>query len=270
MNIVTILNAHGNTDLVLDTIDSIKTFVGDKILVVVDGAAWDDWGEKVSLPALKVRGLNHNFYKAPYRNYTLGLKLATEKWDPKEVDWYCYVEYDVLFNGSEFKRDLELAKQYNVWCLGNDLRISSMKFKYLEKIIKEEIASSYYLLGCCVFHNSHFMNVLKEHNFFDTFLTATNEFLNGYFPGYEEQGGYDFGEHLYPTLANHFGGKVAQFAYWNEFLEQWNGKAFKKYQMRWKPEITLAEAFPEASVLHPVKERELRSIYSRKRKFINV
>lgn len=264
MIISTVLNAHDNTELVLDTLDSIKTFLGDNVLVIVDGAAWDTWGNQVKLPAYKIRGFNHDFNRAPYRNLTYGLKTIYDMWP--DSDWFCYTEYDVLFTSSRIKEDLRIANEQNIWCLGNDLRIADMKFPYLENILNIKLNQSYYLLGCCVFHNQKFIKKLTEEKFFDKFLSATNEFTQGYFPDYEEQGGYDFGEHLYPTLANYYGGSVGQFAVWNQFLEQWNGTQFKKYPMRWKPEITWEDNFSEAVIMHPLKEQtDLRMFHANKR-----
>jgi len=273
MKIATVLNAHGHTEMVQDTLDSIRTFVGNDILVVIDGASWNEWGEQLVVPAYKLKGFYHNYPKAPYRNLTLGLKTAVDLWP--ESDWFCYSEPDVLYTSDGFKKDLSAAQKQNVWCIGNDLRIADLKFPYLESMMNIKLKNSYYLLGCCVFYSGEFIRKLKEINFFDTFLTFTNEFTEGHFPDYAEQGGYDFGEHLYPTLANHLGGSVAQFAYWNQLLEQWGGQQFKKYPLRWKPEINWDDNFNEASILHPIKNgSDLRWFHAckryRKKKLVNI
>lgn len=251
MKIATILNAHGNTNLVSDTVDAIRTYSTKDILMVVDGAAWESWGKNVQLPIHKLEGFYHNYPKAPYRNLTYGLNVASQKWP--DHDWYCYCEYDVLFTSSAFQADLEKAAEDNVWCIGNDLRIANFKFPYLEMILDTEIKDSAYLLGCCVFYSGKFIRHLKTIGFFDKFLQMTNDFEKGYFPDYEQQGGYDFGEHLYPTLAKHYGGQVRQFACYHQVFNEWIGN-FKKFPMRWKPEITLEDNFCEASIIHPVKD----------------
>ncbi|RDJ35110.1 MAG: hypothetical protein DWQ19_09760 [Crenarchaeota archaeon] len=259
--IATILNAHGKTDLVLDTIDSIKLFAGDDVLVVVDGAHWEDWGQDVKIPAYKIKGFKHNYARAPYRNLTLGLNQASQLF---EADWYAYCEYDVLFTSEYFKKALSRLPK-DVWCVGNDHRVGNFKFPFLEKIIDSKLGDSHYLLGCCVFYKKEFLNKLREVDFFDRFLLYTNEFEKGFFPGYEEQNGYDFGEHLFPTLANHYGGKIAQLANWHQIFEHWLGD-FKHYPMRWKPELTWRENFAEASIMHPVKNNlELRWFHRTKR-----
>jgi len=96
MEIAVTLNAHGNTELVLDTIDSIKTYVSNDILVVVDGSYWDSWGEITKLPVYKLKGFEHNFLKSPYKNLTLGLNKTLDTFGD-HYDWYCYTEHDVLF-----------------------------------------------------------------------------------------------------------------------------------------------------------------------------
>lgn len=265
MKIIVLLNAHGNTPVVADSVEALHKWVSKDILMLVDGGAWKKWGRDVELPVHKMQGLVHNYPKAPYRNLTYGLKGVTEQWP--DFDWLCYTEYDVLFANDHFKEDLEAAEQRGVWLLGNDHRVADMKFPYLERMLREPIKESNYLLGCCWFLHRKFIERLQSINFFDNFLCMTNGFEKGWFPGYEEQGGYDFGEHLYPTLAAHFGGKVEQFANYNQQLEQWGGGNFKKYPMRWKPDLTMSDAFREASILHPVKQNsEIRLLYSRRRK----
>lgn len=271
MKIAVVLNAHGNTPIVADTIDAIKTWVSDEILMVVDGAKWEEWGKDVKLPVYKLQGFYHNYPRAPYRNLTFGLKTAIDHW--KDYDWICYCEYDVLFTSSEFKKELADAQKHNVWCVGNDLRYTKYNLPFLDKIFGRTIEKYRYLLGCCVFYQTEFLNTLNRIGFFDRFLGMTNEFNEGYFPDYEEQGGYDFGEHLYPTMAAELGGTVGQFAYWNQFLDQWGGN-FQKYPMRWKPEIAWKENYPTASILHPVKESDLRWFHrclrNRKKKYGNL
>lgn len=244
MKIAVILNAHGDTPLVLDTIDAIKTWVTDDILVVIDGAA-RKWSENVDLPVVKLNGFRHNCPKSPYRNVTLGMMETVKKWP--DADWYCYMEYDVLFTSSEFKRDLEFGNK-DLWCIGNDSRHGSYKFPLLETITKMKFNCSKYLLGCCVFHRGKFLRKLQDMNFFERLLYYTNDFDKGFFPGYD---GYDFAEHLYPTLAHHLGGKVGHFASWGG-AEGWSGN-YLRYPMRWKPELSLKENFKDATIMHPLK-----------------
>lgn len=253
MKIATVLNVHGNTELVLDTVDAIRTWVGPDVLLLVDGAAWG-WAESLQVQAHKLKGFYHGVPKSPYRNVTLGLYNAIQKWP--SYDWICYCEYDVLFASSDFKQDLSKAQHSKVWCLGNDYRSGALKFPFLESMMKMKFPESKYLLGCCIFHQGDFLRTLLKINFFDKFLSWTNAFSGGYFPGYEEQGGYAFEEHLYPTLAHHLGGRVEQFASWNASQCQWRGN-YKRYPMRWKPDLDPhQENFPEASIMHPIKSMD--------------
>jgi hypothetical protein len=261
MRIATVMNIHADEDLILDTVDSIRKYVGDKILLVVDGARWNGWGDRLKVPAHKVAGLYHNYHRAPYRNVTFGFMNALKMWG-NEIDWICYVEPDALFLSDSFKQDLYKAEKKGVWCLGNDVRTTSLKFTLLENMLNREIPIAKYLLGCCVFYHINFFRTLLEINFFERFLYLTNNFSDGFFPGYEEQGGYDFAEHLYPTLANLYGGGVKGMAFWEDaaLLEPgmpswgngWYGN--RKYMMRWRPDITLEEKYPEAAILHPSKD----------------
>jgi len=249
--IATVLNVHNNPKLVLDTIDSIRTWMTEEILMVVDNAGWKEMS-KHEFPAYMVQGFWHNYVKSPYRNIVFGLMQAHLKWP--EADWYCYMEPDVLVASDAFKRDLKAAEYYNYWCVGNDARQQTFKLPFLEKIIKDKLADFNYLLGCCVFHKNDFIKKLHEENFFERFLMYTNEFTKGYFPDYEEQGGYDLAEHLFPTLATYYGGKVGGFATWDRHSFKWTKGQSKKYPMRWQPELEFEDSFKEASILHPVKE----------------
>lgn len=263
MKIAITLNAHENTEVVSDCIHAIQKYVTNDIAVIIDGAHWENWGKDADLPAHKIHGFVHNYPKAPYRNLAYGL-LETYQLFP-DADWYCYSEYDVLFVSDGFKTDLEEAEKENVWCVGNDLRDYCFNLPYFEKIIGKEISEYKYLLGCCVFYHSKLIKKMVQENFFNKFLEATNEFEKGFFPGYEEQYGYDFGETLFPTMAHYYGGKVAQFANWNQDFNHWTGN-FKKYPMRWKPALDWEDNFYENSILHPIKaDSELRVFHQEKR-----
>jgi hypothetical protein len=263
MKIAVTLNAHGHTDMVLDTVMSIQKYVTKDILMIVDGAAWDKWGKDVELPVHKTCGLFHNCSKSPYRNITYGL-MQTHMLFP-DADWYCYTEYDTVFASDSFKEDLERAKHNNTWVMGNDLRTGKFKFPMIERMLRCKIPVSKYMLGCCLFHNSVFIKVLSGINFFERFLWLTNDFDKGHFPGYEEQGGYDLAEHLYPTLAHHFGGGLHSFGYWDR-KDGWIGD--KRYMMRWKPELRPEEVPEDAFILHPLKsyDHPIRTQQRKKRK----
>lgn len=264
MKISVTLSAHDNTEAVLDCIDALKRYVTNDILLVVDGASWENWGKINDFGVEKIEGFHHKYPKAPYRNVTYGLYNSKRIFP--NADWYCYCEYDVLFTSSEFKKDLEKADKSGIWCLGNDLRKYNFKLPYFNRIVGKEIKDYFYLLGCCVFHSRKFMNKMIEDKFFERFLQSTNTFEKGHFPDYEQQGGYDFAETMFPTMAHYYGGTVGQLAVWNQFLNQWNGNS-QKYPMRWKPELGLEDNLTEASIMHPVKaDSDLRKFHAAKRK----
>ena len=246
MNLALVLGVHGNSDVVFDTIDAIRTYVTQDILVIVDGMAWD-WATEISFPAYKMEGFVHGCHKSPYRNVALGLNQAFKMWP--NADWYCYCEYDVLFTSDKFKSDLEDAGNQGGWCIGNCLRTEKRQFPLLEKITGLEFEIAKYLLGCCVFYKVDLFHKLAEIDFFDRFLWYTNPFQKGFFPCDKDV--YDPGEYIYPTIANYFGGKVGQFASWDETANTWYG-SYEKYPMRWKPEIS--EISTHASIIHPSKD----------------
>lgn len=264
MEISVLINACGNTPLVGDSIEAIQTFVGKNILMVVDECYWKDWGEKAVFPVKKLQGLRHNYPKAPFRNITYGLYAAVQQWP--NSDWFCYCEPDVLFVSHEYKKDLIVAKEMGDWCVGVNHKASDpMDLPLLDVIIRDKLKETHYLLGCCVFYSGDFIRKLLELKFFDRFLTFTNDCENGNFPNYT---GYDFGEHLFPSLAVHYGGTIKSLINYNYIFEHPVGD-FKKYIIRWKPEITLDEELDlhKISILHPVKEMgSLRWFYKRKRK----
>jgi hypothetical protein len=242
MKIATILNVHSDPRLIIDTCDSIFKFVGEDVLLLVNGSSWGDLKD-IDLPVYKVRGFRHDVPNSPYRNVALGLKMVQEQWP--DADWFCYTEYDVLFASSRFQANLKMAEDKKVWMLGNCGHVDHIEMPLIDAMLEEKTKSVYYLLGCCQFFHRDFMTKLSDIDFFDRFLFLTNSFANGFFPAYD---GYDISEHLYPTLCRHFGGNVGVFATWDD--KEWHG-AHRYFPMRWKPEID--EDFPEASILHPLK-----------------
>lgn len=270
MKVATIINSHGDTDCVLDTIDSVLKFVGPEAILIVDGGNWDNWGKNLVAPIYKLEGFYHGCNRAPYRNVALGIKQAWSMWGNK-VDWFCYIEYDCLFGSSEFKNYLKVADEKGIWCLGNDYRMGKFNFPLIEQMLRCKLGVSSYLLGCCVFYKNVFVEKLVESNFFEKFLYMTNEFSGGFFPHYEQQGGYDLSEHLYPTLAGKFGGKIGELACWDESSMSWRGE-FKKFPLRYRPDLCQIngeniDLFKEASICHPVKDfsNPIREYYRKKR-----
>lgn len=245
MKIAAVLNVHSPDIVVLDTLSSIFRYMTKDVMVVVDGFKWDEF-DHFPLPVPKVCGFKHGSRKSPYRNVALGLDLLTNNYN---ADWYCYTEYDTLFASSRFMYNLNLAESKKVWMLGSNGHVDDKEMKLIESMVGCKLTSCYYLLGCCQFFHKDFIKKLKEINFFDRFLSLTNEFPPGEFPGYD---GYDISENLYPTLARQFGGNIGVFSTWDE-EGNWHG-SHEYFPIRWKPELDPeTETFPKASILHPLK-----------------
>lgn len=244
--IATLLNAHSNPDVVLDTLDSIIKHVSKQAIVLIDGCSWDRFKE-VEMPVAKMEGFKHGVAKAPYRNVALGLMTLVEAFP--DSDWYCYCEEDVLFGSNRFMHNLVFAEQQDVWMLGNDGHVDNAAMPLIQMMLDEEFTSSYYFLGCCQFFHSKFMKKLLEINFFEKFLNLTNGFSEGYFPLFS---GYDISESMYPTMCRHFGGNVGVLASYQD--GNWHG-AYEYFPCRWKPDLDPeTEDFPAASIMHPVKK----------------
>ena len=248
MNITAILNAY-DVPVTLDTLDSVRYHMTDQVLVLVDGVIWHSF-DNVELPAYRLKGFNHGWYKSSYRNIILSLLTAYRNFPT--TDWYCYLEHDCLITSSKFKKDLIEAEKHNIWCLGADFRRNQeVNLSYLEKIIKEELREQVYLLGVCVFYHKSFIKLAVENEFFEKFLFYTNEFKNGFFPFYTA---WDLTEHVLPSMVVHYGGAISQLAAFNEECKKWTGN-YRRYPIRYRPDIEYdTELFLQASIVHPLKK----------------
>lgn len=263
MKIAVLLSAHNDIKLVQDTLDSVKKYMTNNILVMFDGAFWSEV-ENINIDSLKMKGMYHKTPKAPYRNIALGLQKLYELFP--DCDWYNCLEYDCLVASSHIKTTLEIAKEKDIWFLGNDGKIApNTNLPFLDLLLGGRIdkTANYYALGCCQFYSKKFIDNLIDRNFFEKFLNLTNYFTHGFYPFYN---GYDISEHLYPTLARVLGGKVAVLASRDYKTGKWHGN-YERYPMRWLPEIDISENYPEASILHPIKSfnHPIRKFYRKKR-----
>jgi hypothetical protein len=158
------------------------------------------------------------------------------------------MEYDCLVGSDRFMRNLKLAEEMGVWNLGTNGRMDpDISLSLVEALVGSKFSEVYYMLGACQFFNKKFMEKLVEIDFFNRFLHLTNHFTEGFMPNYA---GYDVSEHIYPTLARYFGGNTGVFSKW--YNDRWHG-SYQYFPIRWKPEITEEENFPEASIIHPLK-----------------
>lgn len=249
MEIAVILNAHENSPVFKDTLESIRHYWTNNVLVVVDGKNWSQFRDD-PIPALKLEGFHHGKESSPYRNMCLGLFKAWEAWGGG-VDWYAYLEYDCLVGSSETARHLYAANEMGFWILGNDYRAEKRSIPFLDRFEGTNLNLKY-LLGCCLFFNKIFMNELARRDFFPRFLDFTN-FHDRIF--FEDSSGkhsdvYDLSEFMYPTLAAHYGGKIGELACWLE--PGWRGN-HENYPMRFRPDLS-ENPFEHACVLHPLKD----------------
>lgn len=273
MNIAAIMVAHDNPALVVDTLESVRHYMTPQVIAVIDGASdvftqmrtparlsghkvelytgKQDKFRDVKLPAYRLDGMRHGYARAPYRNMVFGLQMASNRWN---ADWYCYIEPDCLVGNDNFKKTLAEADERGFWCLGNDLRYGNLKFPLLDKLVGNRLVGSAYMLGCCTFISRNLIDELRRLQFFDRFLGATNDFLDGFFPGNSEQNVYDFGEYLWPTLATNLGGKAGELAAWSPTENKWI-KRWQQYPMRFRPDLDAEiDGCYEACIMHPIKE----------------
>jgi len=256
MKVATILSAHENSEVYRDTLESVRRYISEDIVVLVDGFGWNQFQEeKVD----KIRGFKHGKHCAPVRNMALGLMEAWNRWGDS-VSWYSYMEYDCLVGSSETKSHLAMAEERGYWLLGNDLREIRGSMPELERLCGFSNIRLYSFLGCCLFFSSKFVSELNK-NFFNKFLNYTNFFpcefkvlnSNKARSGSKMLPVYDSSEFIYPSLAVRYGGAIEQLAVWDQFLGSWGGN-YRHYPMRFNPELSGSDPFQEACVMHPIKE----------------
>jgi len=259
MKVSVVLGTHENSDVFRDTLESVRHYWTNDVLVVVDGLSW---GQFDNCDFMRIQGFNHGKKSAPVRNVALGMMKAWEIWGDT-ADWYCYMEYDCLVGS---KLQLEQCKEMGFWIMGNDRRLIAERLPFLEVFAKSKL-DVHYLLGCGMFLSSEFMKALAADNFFERFLNFTNFFIQTI--NLESAAGkkmmvYDLSEYMYPTLAAHYGGKVGELAAWDGI--QWRGNS-DSYPMRYKPEITEEDPVRSACMLHPLKsfDSPVRAFHREKR-----
>lgn len=260
--IAVVLNAHENSPVFRDTLDSVLHHWTDRVMVVADAKGWDGFRD-AEVPAAKVEGFYHGKASAPFRNVCLGLMKAWETWG-LSAEWYCYMEYDCLVGSPDIKARLKQAEEEGLWILGNDHREDPRRMPFLERFERGRL-DLHYLLGCCMFLNGRFMRELAERDFFERLLYFTNFNLDS--PRLAGEGGeeeaYDVSEWLYPTLAVHYGGRVGELACWEG--SRWRGDGVR-YPMRFRPDLC-ESMYDGACVMHPLKslDCDVRAAHRMKR-----
>lgn len=246
-NLAVVLNAHQNSPVFRDTLDSVVHHWTNDVLVVADGAAWGQFAD-ADLGVPKLAGFHHGKGSAPYRNMCLGLMKAWQTWGASRR-WYCYMEYDCLVCSGGVEGDLDSLG--DVWVAGNDHRVGPGSIPLLDRFQRSG-CRLHYLLGCCMFLSRDFLAALDRDDFFERFLNFTN-FHQGEIEltgrGPRAEAVYDFSEFMYPSLAVHYGGGVGELACWEG--GGWRGRG-DLYPMRFRPEVE-ESAYGSARVIHPLK-----------------
>jgi len=232
MKIAASLNTFKNNEVLLDTLDSIRMWMTDDVIVHTDKVAEDQFADFTEAPV--EIGYYHNFPRGPYRNVGLSLLRLYDRWP--HHDWYCHIEWDCLVLSSDFKLDLE--KKSAAFCLGFDRREYGCHIPELNRIVGQPVNHGRYLIGCCIFFKRRFVQMLAE-GLLQKILQETEEYEEGRFPGYM---GFSFEEDLYPTLAAHFGGIVESLGHWG------------RYAVRWTPDVTPSDLPPGTLIAHPIKD----------------
>jgi hypothetical protein len=256
MDIAVAMIAHDFPDVLQDTLDSIKTWMTDKVHITVDASHWNSFKNFFHPVEL---GFHHNYFRSPYKNVALSLKRTYEKFP--DVDWICYCEYDCLVASNLFEKELKDAKKRGIWVLANDVRIRNHSLPPLfRKIFDKDIGPTYINLGCCVFYRNQFIEKLVETDFFNKFFELTKEFNQGYFPDFFE---HALEENLFGTLASYYGGGVEELASW---AGSWRG-LWQKYPMRAPEEIPLQDISVSTTIIHPLKryDNPIREHYRKMR-----
>lgn len=246
MKIAVSMIAHDHLDVLLDTIDSIKYWVGDKINIVVDAFHWAKFKDFPHENMIEC-GFIHNYYRSPYMNVALSLKRTYEKFP--DVEWIVYLEWDCLITADFWKKDLLEAERNGTWMLANHVRCipdASLPIGFRE-IFRCDIKPLYINLGCCVFYKTVFIKKLFEIDFFDKLFEITKDYENGYFPNFTD---HAMEEHLFGSACNSMGGGIRELAAWEG---NWRGD-WRKYLMRAPEEIwDINEIGLATTIIHPVK-----------------
>lgn len=264
MKIASILNVHDHMDLVLDTLDSIQTWMTEDVLVIVDGKNWNKFENDLGKfkPNQVFRGFDHGHYASPYRNIALALKTLYKSYP--EHTWYCYCEYDVIFLNDKFKQDLEIS---DAGVIANDIRWKKTDVsKHFQEVVGSSPSIGCTMLGCCVFYSHACVKQFVDSGVLDRLIDSTADVKRGKFDGYL---GYAFEEFFFPTVASMMGSKVEESGRWHDR----RGWTNRKYLMRFKPNIEIDEIDNTSSILHPCKNSfadcKIRQFYAEERKIFN-
>lgn len=241
MEIATLINAHTNPEMLRDTIDAVRLWVTRKILVVIDQANWSEFENFQHPDVIITCGYYHKCRKSPYKNFALGMNKLYETWP--DVDWYNYIEFDVLYLNSEFKVDLEaLQNEDNVALAGfQHYKKRNSKDHWLTEEILGGDVECHKMLGAVQFWSNGCMSRLCNLDFFNQVIERTSHLTGHDFPDFHD---YAVEEIIFPSAASKFG----EIRNIHSTISSQN-----RYLVRFTPEIKPDEVLPSNSILHPIK-----------------
>jgi len=161
MKIVTALYTHYDDDMTLDTLDSIKTWMTEDVIVILDGANTHNYKERIKDTIIKV-GLPHGSAKSTHKNMALSIDHLHSQWP--DADWYCFIEPDVILLNDSYKKELNEG-----WVRGTDYRDNPWDLPLLNEIVEFEVPIGCYFIGCIQFLHNDFVKKLYEMDFFNRF-----------------------------------------------------------------------------------------------------
>lgn len=257
MEIATVINVHNLPEMARDVIDSVRAWVTRKIVLVVDKAGWENYSNFTHPDTEVVCGVFHKANRSPYKNWIVGMSKVHEMWP--DVDWYNYIEYDVLYLNSDFKKDLKNRKTqgYSMVGFNHEVKQNSDDHWLVKKILSRKDIDCHKILGAITFFSKRSFKKLNDDvNFFNEVLEETKDFEGAEFPDFKD---YAVEEILFPSVASTVG-RVGN-------LSPDNSNS-RRYAVRFADQIRPDEINPETSILHPLKDEGsiIHSHYRKARK----
>jgi hypothetical protein len=247
------LNVHANPSLTRRNIDLIKRNVTHNISVLIEGSTYDNWPLDFFKDIQVIEGFKHTAPRNPYKNVFLNLKTTYEKFP--NCDWYVFSEFDNFIINENFKNDFQYINE-NYSLIANDFRQIYCEDNLFESSLGIKFENFYCMLGCCYFIKKNFMEILYR-EIFEKFLSFSSFMPQGFYPNFHQ---YDVTEVLLPTLCKYYNFDVFSYARFKEEDFSWQGM-YKKYMMRFRPNIEFFEVSKQASIIHPIKsENSLNQI----------
>ena len=240
-----VLNVHANPLLVADTLDSIKKWATDKIVVIVDKKGWQNFTNFKHHDTEIMCGVFHGAGRSPYKNLAIGLSRLYEKWP--DQDWYGYIEFDVVFLSSFFKNDLAQFADKGCVAAGFEHRYkpNSTSHWLVREIMSshtEEEIDCHKMLGAVMFYTNDCVRSLVKADFYEELLERTKDYKGAKFPNFHD---YAVEEIIFPSAASIFGPL-------GNFDKLYRNRTI--YPVRFCPTVRLEEISSGTSIIHPSKK----------------